>query len=141
MFENLNFGKIGFKKSVFEKHFISYSCILLIKYFALRSLCIKLLCFSKNWFFQNFHRSNLFLDRSKLRLKFLDWFCVFRSIEPMFWSIENCIESFLLKPFVPHVFFTIQTFQKHVLSLFDRSKTPSKIFVVFPQNFCKVFLL
>ena len=140
MFENLNFGKTEFKTSVFGKHSISYSCILFIKFNALRSLCIKLLCFSKICFFQNFDRSNMFLDQSKLRLKFLAWFCVFRSIEPIFRSIENRIESFL-KPFVPHVFFTIQTFQTHVLSLFDRSKTPSKIFVVFLQNFCKVFLL
>ena len=66
---NLIFGKIGFKTSVFEKHFILYSCILFIKYYALRSFCIKLLCFSKNCFFQNFDRSNLFLDRSKLRIK------------------------------------------------------------------------
>ena len=40
-------GKIGFKTSVFEKHFISYSCILFIKYYALRTFCIKLLYFSK----------------------------------------------------------------------------------------------
>ena len=56
--------------SVFEKNFISYSCILFIKYYALRSFCIKLLCFSKIWFFQIFDRLNLVLDRSKLRLKF-----------------------------------------------------------------------
>ena len=66
------FWKTRLKTSVFEKHSISYSCILFIKYYTLRSFCIKLLCFSKNWFFQNFNRSNLFLDQSKLRLKF--WF-------------------------------------------------------------------
>ena len=78
-FENLRkidwiffFGRSRFNTSVFEKHFISYSCIFFIKYYALRSFCIKLLCFLKNWFFQNFNRSNLFLDRSKLRLKI--WF-------------------------------------------------------------------
>ena len=65
-------GKLGSKQVFFEKHFISYSCILFTKYYALRSFCIKLLCFSKNWFFQNFNQSNLFLDQSKLRLKF--WF-------------------------------------------------------------------
>ena len=105
MFENLNFGKTGFKTSVFEKHFISYSCILFITYYALRSFYIILLCFSKNWFFQNFDRSNLFLNRSKLQLNFGLALCVsiavgsiesdFQSIEPNFWSIENRTKSFL----------------------------------------------
>ena len=40
---------------------------------ALRSFCIKMLCFSKIWFLQTFDRSNLFFDQSKLRLKFLVW--------------------------------------------------------------------
>ena len=66
MFENLNFGKIGFKTCVFEKNFISYSCILFIKFNAWRSLCTKLGCFSKLCFFQNFDRSRLFFDQSKL---------------------------------------------------------------------------
>ena len=69
---NLIFGRSGFNTSVFEKHFISYSCILFIIYCALRSFCIKMLCFSKNWFFQIFDRLNLLLDRSKLQLKI--WF-------------------------------------------------------------------
>ena len=54
MVENLNFGKTGFKTCVLEKHFISYSCILFIKFYTLRSFCINLLCFSKTCFFQNF---------------------------------------------------------------------------------------
>ena len=110
--------KLGSKQVFFEKHFILYSCILFIKYYALRSFCIKLLCFSKNWFFQNFDQSNLFLDRSKLRLKVLAWLCVFRSIKPIFQSIESRIESFL-KPLFSHMFFTIQTFFK-TLSLYIR---------------------
>ena len=36
MFENLNFGKIWFKTCVFEKYFITYSCILFINFNALR---------------------------------------------------------------------------------------------------------
>ena len=51
------FGRFGLNTSVFEKHFISYSCILFIKYYALRSFCIKLLYSSKFWFFQIFNRS------------------------------------------------------------------------------------
>ena len=52
--ENLNFGKTGFKTCVFEKHFISYSCMWFIKFNTLRSFCIILLCFSKNYFFPEF---------------------------------------------------------------------------------------
>ena len=61
------FERFGLNTSFFEIYFISYSCILFIKYYALRSFCIKLLCFSKNWFFQIFNRSKLSLDRSKLQ--------------------------------------------------------------------------
>ena len=68
--ENLNFGKTGFKTCVFEKHFISYSCMWFIKFNALRSFYIILLCFSKNWFFQNF-------NQSKLRLKMFVSLCLF----------------------------------------------------------------
>ena len=61
--------KLG-SKSVFEKHFISYLCILFIKFNALRSFYTKLLCFS-NFFFPKF-----------------------RSIEPLFRSIEIAIKIF-----------------------------------------------
>ena len=109
LIENFIFGRFGFNISVFEKHFISYSCILFIKYYALRRICIKLLCFSKICFFQIFDRSNLLLDQSKLWLKFwfesawFDWCliivrsieCNFHSIKSIFRSIENRSESFL----------------------------------------------
>ena len=45
-----------------------------IKQYVLRSFYIKMLCFSKIWFFQTFNRSNLFFDQSKLQLKFLTKF-------------------------------------------------------------------
>ena len=64
--ENLNFGKTRFKTCVFEKHFISNSCMWFIKFYALRSFCIKLLCFSKISFFHIFDRLNLSLDQLKL---------------------------------------------------------------------------
>ena len=106
LIENLIFGRSGFNISVFKKHFISYSCILFIKYYALRRICIKLLCFSKICFFQIFDRSNLLLDQSKLWLKFwfesawFDWCsiaagsneCNFRSIEPIAQLIEIAIK-------------------------------------------------
>ena len=41
LFENLNFGKTGFKTCVLEKHFISYSCILFLIFNALRSFFSK----------------------------------------------------------------------------------------------------
>ena len=41
LIENLIFQRSGFNISVFEKHFISYSCILFIKYHTLRSFYIK----------------------------------------------------------------------------------------------------
>ena len=64
----------------------------------------------------------------------------FRPIKSNFWSVENCIGSFLKTEFLT-CSYTFSKFFKLFLSLFDRSKAPSKIFVVFLQNFCKVFLL
>ena len=82
MFENLNFGKIGFKTCVLEKHFISYSCILFLIFNTLRSFFKnQVIFFSKILFFQNFDWSNLFFDQSKLCLKFLWSLCPFRSIK------------------------------------------------------------
>ena len=51
LFQKCVFGRSGLNTSVFEKHFISYSCILFIKYYTLRSFYLKLLCFSKICFF------------------------------------------------------------------------------------------
>ena len=137
MIENLIFGKSGFNTSVFEEHFISYSCILFIKSYALRSFCIKLLCFSKNCIFQIFDRSNLLLDRSKMRLKFwfeLDRFnrCLiaFGSIKSNFWSIENRIESFF-KTLSFHMFCHFQTFSKHFSLSLQSVKASKQFFLSF----------
>ena len=82
MFENLNFGKTGFKTCVLEKHFISYSCILFLIFNALRSFFQKPIYFIKKIpFFQNFNWSNLFFNQSKLHLKFYVSFCLFRLIK------------------------------------------------------------
>ena len=64
----------------------------------------------------------------------------FRSIESNFRSVENRIEIFLKIEFLTCSYTFSKNF-KLFLSLFDRSKAPSKIFVVFLQTFCKVFLL
>ena len=68
-FENLNFGKTGFKTSVLEKHFISYSCILFLIFNALRSF------FQKPVFL--FFKNSIFLEFRLIQ-------SVFRSIEIAF---------------------------------------------------------
>ena len=149
MIENLNIGKTEFKTSVFEKHFISYSYILFIKFNAFRSFCIKLLWISKFCFFQNFDWPNLFLDQSKLRLKI--------------WSTSVCFDRCLInvglveafsiyrtlfsinrksyREFFKNLSFSrVQTLFK-TFSLSIRSvKASNQFFVVFIRSFCKVFL-
>ena len=72
MFEKLNFGKIGFKICVLEKHFISYSCILFFIFNALRSVFKNQVIFSKKMFFPRF------------------------SIDPIYFSINrNCAQKLL----------------------------------------------
>ena len=74
------FGRSGLNTSVFEKYFISYSCILFIKYYALRSFCIKLLCFLKIWVFQIFNQSSVIFDQSKNSIFFKSCFCLTRLV-------------------------------------------------------------
>ena len=87
--ENLNFGKTGFKTCVFEKYFFSYLRMWFIKFNALRSFCIILLCFFKkkrSWVFQNF-------DRLKLRLKMFVSFCLFRSVLDWCWINQSIFDQ------------------------------------------------
>ena len=155
MIENLIFGRSGFNTTVFEKHFISYSCILFIKYYALRIFCIKLLCFSKNLIFPNVRSIEPVARSIEIMIKNLLWICLFRlvldrcwinwkhfwSIESNFRSIKNRIESFF-KTLSFHVFFTIQNFFKKLfLSLSLRLvRFKVTIFVVLPQIFSRVFV-
>ena len=67
LIENFVFGRFELNSSVFEKLLISYSCISFIKVCVLRSFCIKMLYFSKIWFFQIFDWLTLSLDRLKLK--------------------------------------------------------------------------
>ena len=94
-FENLKFGKTGFKTCVLEKHFISYPCILFLIFNALRSVFKNQVVFSKILFFQIFDWSNLFFDQSKILLKLFVNFCLFWSIETDFRSIKNHKWAFL----------------------------------------------
>ena len=125
--------------------FISYSCILFIKYYALRSFCIKLLCFSKNWFFPEFRSIEPISRPIEIAIKNLVWFCVFRSvidrywinqrhfqsIEPNFRSIENRRESFFFKKklWVSHVHHIFKTFE----TLFSLSLIGLRV----KANFCR----
>ena len=137
LIENLIFGRSGFNTSVFEKYFISYSCILSIIYCALRSFCIKMLCFSKKKNFQNFDWLNLFFDRSKLRLKIclnLPGLISSRSIEFVFQSIENRSEFFKIISF-SCVLSLFKLFQKFFLSLFDPSRFKARFLSFSVKNF------
>ena len=83
--ENLILGRSGFGTSVFEKNFISYSCILLIKYHALRSFCIKLLCFSKNLIFPDFWSIEPIARPIIIAIKILVWICLDWSMLDRYW--------------------------------------------------------
>ena len=121
-------GKLGSKLVFFEKHFISYACILFIKFNALRSFYTKLLCFFKNLFFPEFWSIKLIFRSIEIAIKnfgqplfasidaqlILDHQSKhFRSIKPNFRSIENCIKSFF-KTLDSHVF-------KHFFKKFSNS--------------------
>ena len=103
MIENLDFGRSELNFNVFEKLLISYSCISFMKYYALRSFLHKIALFFKNLFF---------LD--------------FRSIEPVFRSIEIAIKIFGLS--LPDSI--------DVRSILDRSQLKNFQFLYFlPQFF------
>ena len=138
MFKNLVFGRSELNSSVFEKLYISYSCILFIKQCALRSFCIKMLCFSKNCFFQIFDRSNLLLNRSKMwqKIRFesawLDRFSIgagsiqydFRLIESIFSTDQKSTRRFFKRLF-SHAHHTINTFSKALSLSLSLSLSPS----------------
>ena len=71
MFENLNFGKTGFKTCVLKKHFISYSCILFLIFNALRSFFKNQFIFFKNSIFLEFHLIQYFFRSIKISFKIL----------------------------------------------------------------------
>ena len=69
--------------------------------------------------------ARLILDQSKH----------FRSIEPNFWSIKNCIKSFFKNLILTWSTYFSKSFQTHSLSI--RSvKAQIKFFVIFLQFFC-----
>ena len=103
---------------VFLKNFSSHTHAFFIKQCALRSFCIKMLCFSKIWFFQTFYRLNLFFDQLKLRLKFLVWVCLTRLMFDRF-SIDRIWKIFSFYVF-DQIFFSciIYVYDSHALHFF-----------------------
>ena len=84
LIENLVFGRSRLNSSVFEKILISYSCISFMKYCSLRSFCIKLLCFSKIWFF---HASFM----SRIHMNCIDFFCIHLAVLQSYLSLFSHI--------------------------------------------------
>ena len=65
------FWSSGLKTHIFEKNLNSFSCISFMKLLRLSCFYIIFCNFSKNSNFQNFDRSNVFFDRSKI-----PWFLI-----------------------------------------------------------------
>ena len=138
MFENLNFGKTGFKTCVLEKHFISYSCILFLIFNALRSVLKNQVFFLWNSVFSKFSIYPICFWSIEISFKILceplsvsiDWNCF--SINRISWIRFFKNGSWL---FQKHFF---KSFLSFSLSLFDSDLAPPQIFVVFYHSFCKV---
>ena len=97
------------------------------------------LFFSKKMFFQIFDWSNLFFDQSKFLLKFSVSFCLFRSIETDFQSIENRKWAFLkVKSWLFQIIF-FKSFSNFPLSLW-LGKAPQQFLSFSSQISCKVSL-
>ena len=103
LIENLDFGRFGLNSSVFEKLFVSYSHFF-IKQCALRSFYIKMLYFSKIWFF-----SSLSIDRTCFSInRNCDWNFWFESAWLNWYSIDaQSIETkkFSVSKYLTNLFF------------------------------------
>ena len=154
MFENLVFGRSGLNLSVFEKLYISYSCILFIKQCVLRSFCIKNAMFFKKLLFLDFRLiepvAQPIENVTKIRFEsaWLDRFligvgsiqCDFRSIKSIFLTDRKSVKR-CFKRLFSHAHHTVHTFSKAFsLSFLDRS-TSNQFFVVFFLIFLKGFCL
>ena len=146
MFENLKFGKTGFKTCVLEKHFISYSCILFLIFNALRSFFKNQVIFFKNSVFSKFWLIQSVFRLIEITFKILcellsvsinrNWF----SINRISWISFLKIRSWLIQL---TFFKSFQTFLSLSLSLSlspTRQGSTANFFVVFLQISCKVSL-
>ena len=93
----------------------------------------------KSCFFQNFNWSNLIFDQSKSCFKNSVSLYLVRLIEPVFRLIEDRISGFL-KQFFDYFKTSFSKKFFNFSSLSDLARRHYKFFVVFLQNFCKVFL-
>ena len=93
----------------------------------------------KSCFFQNFDWSNLIFDQSKSCFKNSVSLCLVRLIEPVFWSIEYRISGFFKNSSLTVSKLLFQKFF-NFSSLSDLARQHYEFFVIFFQNFCKVFL-
>ena len=129
------FWKIWVEFKCFWKTFRLILMHFFIKQCALRSFYIKMLCFSKIWFFQTFDWSNLIFDKSKLRIKISMRFYMFRLIETIFRSIEYRESGFFFF-FLNSVFDPFKTLFQKFFQLFSLSSTwQSKIFQFWSFSF------
>ena len=132
----LNLEKLGLKL-VFWKNISSHTYAFYFLYSMLWGVFSKIrFYFFKNAVFQIFDWSNLFFDQLKFLLKFCVSFCLFRSIEIDFWSIETRESNFLKTQF-----WLVQTSFSKLFSLSPtRARLHRDFFVVFLQISCKVSL-
>ena len=163
-FKNISFSRVVSLFKLFQKFFLSLSLrsVKIQTSLIFMQNVFEVWEFKEHWlkilflgdlgsiqvFFFFWDQSNLFFNRSKLQLKI--WFesayfdrCwinrrYFWLIESIFRSIENCIHSFL-KTICFSCVLSLSNFSKAFLSLFDRSKIQSKIFVISPQISSRVF--
>ena len=155
MIENLVFGRFGLNSRVFEKLFISYSCILFIQHCVL-SFCIKILCFSKKLIFPDFRSIELVAQLIKIAIKKLGLNLSSLITARLTLDQSNVIfdrlnlifdRSKIIKRVFKKKLFTcsslFQTFQKAFLSLSLSSIDPdsSPFFVIFHPNFSQGFFL
>ena len=135
-----------------KKHLISYSCIFFHKIQCFEEFLHNNAVFFKKLIFPKFRPIELVFRSIEIVIKFCyeslsvsigarlvsDQSKHFRPIESNFRSVKNRIESFLKTEFLT-CSYTFSKVFKFFLSLFNRSKAPSKIFCRFPPNFLQVF--
>ena len=137
MFENLKFGKTGFKTCVLEKHFISYSCILFLIFNALRSFFKNQVIFFKNSVFSEFWLIQSVFRLIEITFKIL---CELLSVSiNRNWFLIN--RNSWIKFFKNSVLTCSNIFFKTFFSLSDSGKAPQRFFCRFPPNFLQSFSL
>ena len=137
MFENLKFGKTGFKTCVLEKHFISYLCILFLIFNALRSVFKNQVLFFQKCCFPDFRLIQSVFRSIEISFKIL---CELLSVSiNRNWFLIN--RNSWIKFFKNSVLTCSNIFFKTFFSLSDSGKAPQRFFCRFPPNFLQSFSL